>query len=121
NTYGFGGWDALWGKGEAVNLYNAVALEYAERYEPVRDPDITAPSAYFIQNLYTFGWLGLIPSWAGLILMDWPAGQIRRLATPLKAPFYAMAVFYPLFFLQSGYGVVWLTNGYLFFAILILF
>jgi len=121
NTYGFGGWDAVLGRGGQGNLYNEVALEYTERYEPIRDNAITAPSAYFIQNLYTFGWLGLIPSWAGLILMDWPAARIRNLVAPLKAPFYAMAVFYPLFFLQSGYGVVWVTNGYLFFAMLIIF
>lgn len=120
NTYGYGGWMGLFGQGELGSLYNSIALEYMERYEPIRDSGVTAPSAYFIQNLYLFGWYGLIPSWAGLFYMDWPAQHIKELPGPLVAPFYAIAVFYTLFFLQSGYGIVWITNGYLIFAVLII-
>lgn len=117
DSYGFGGWNAV-SRGIG-NLYNSVALAYGGRYDVIQDRNITAPTAYFIQNLYVFYWMGLIPSWIGLLLMDLPLFYIKSMVMPLKAPLYAIGMYYSLFYIQAGYGVVWITHGYLvFFAII---
>jgi len=116
NSHGFGGWSAV--VDGIGSLYNSVALEYGDRYDTIRDSNITAPTAYFVQNLYIFYWAGLIPSWLGLILMDLPLIYIKNLLPSMRGPFYAMGMFYALYFLQAGYGVVWLTHVYLIFLLL---
>jgi len=106
------------GLGESINWSNLIALEFLDRKEPVTIETVTTPTAFMFSNYLYFGWLGLLPSWIGLYLIDLPVDWARRAEASLRLPLLATMMYFSVIFVQSGFGVTWISHGYMSVAVI---
>jgi len=104
------------GLGENINWSNLIALEFLDRKEAVTIETVTTPTAFMFSNYLYFGWLGLLPSWIALYLIDLPVDWARRAEPALRVPLLATLMYFSVIFVQSGFGVAWSSHGYLLLA-----
>lgn len=119
DTRGPAGLLAAIGLGENINWSNLIALEFLDRKEAVTIESVTTPTAFMFSNYLYFGWLGLVPSWIALRLSDLPADWTMRAVPALRTPLLAALMFFSVIFVQSGFGVAWISHGYLLLAVIV--
>ena len=119
DTRGQAGLLAAIGVGENINWSNLIALEFLDRKEAVTIETVTTPTAFMFSNYLYFGWLGLVPSWIALRLIDLPADWAMRAVPALRTPLLAALMFFSVIFVQSGFGVAWISHGYLLLAVIV--
>lgn len=112
DTHGRVGLMAAIGLGEKVNWSNVIALEFIGRREAVTVETVTTPTAFVFSNYLYFGWLGLLPSWIALRLIDMPADWARRAPASMRVPLLAALCFFAVIYVQSGFGVATISHGY---------
>lgn len=112
-TRGYVGLLAAVGMGEQINWSNMIALEFLDRKEAVTIESVSTPTAFIFTNYLYVGWLGLLPAWVALRVIDWPVGRLHRVAPVLRRPILVTLVFFSVIFVQSAFGVVLISHGYL--------
>ena len=118
DTRGLAGLLAALGLGEKINWSNLIALEFIGRREAVTIETVTTPTAFMFSNYLYFGWFGLVPSWIALCLIDLPVDWARRADPALRMPLLATLMYFSVIFVQSGFGVTWISHGYLLLAVI---
>lgn len=111
---------AALGVGESTNWSNVIALEFLGRKEAVTIETVTTPTAFFFSNFLYFGWFGVLPSLVALQLIDLPVRFVRGLPRPLRLPLTASMLYFAVIFVQSGFGVTFISHGYLLLTLLVI-
>lgn len=111
---------AALGVGESTNWSNVIALEFLGRKEAVTIETVTTPTAFFFSNFLYFGWFGVLPSLVALQVIDLPVRFVRGLPRPLRLPLTASMLYFAVIFVQSGFGVTFISHGYLLLTLLVI-
>lgn len=119
-TNGPVGFPAALGLGESTDWSNVIALEFLGRKEAVTIETVTTPTAFFFSNFLYFGWFGVVPSLIALQLIDLPVRFVRRLPRPLRLPLTSTMLYFAVIFVQSGFGVTFVSHGYLLLILLVM-
>lgn len=117
DTVGHPGLNAAIGLGESVDWSNFIALQFLGRFGEVTLESVTTPTAYFFNNYLYFGWIGLVPSWLALYIIDLPVTWAAQAAMRLRVPLLATMSYFSLVCVQTGFGVTMISDGYVLLAL----